>query len=178
MLSVSVLIIYTIGIALSKKRLIVTELIFPAMCLMEIAVILSSRGVIIGGTSTVVLVSSQMWVFVMWVTGIVWFKTDYLTSIWRPIVQGGFLFYLIFTRAMIGAISFPQMVFVWCMTIQFFELVHYKELLSMSQLFLKSEVAKKQAHSTKKVFYEVPDGILITQHQTPSNVMFHNHKFI
>ena len=44
----------------------------------------------------------------------------------------------------------------------------------MAELFLKSEVAKKNEQSTKRAFYEIPDGILISQEGKLSNVRFFN----
>ena len=73
-----------------------------------------------------------------------------------------FFFYLNYTRASLGGVSYPQMIYTWILSSILFEIVHYKDILAMSELFLKSEAAKKHLRSTQKVFYEIPDGILIT----------------
>ena len=60
----------------------------------------------------------------------------------------------------------------------FIEGLHYRIMAEQSNLFLKSEVAKKQTLSMKKVFFEIPDGVLITKYNKSNKVRFHNQKFL
>ena len=119
------------------------------------------------------------WLLILWAAPSFYLVTDYITSMWRPFAIIGTFNFLtfydfqkdqkqVYIKQMFAAIIFGA----------FIEGLHYRIMAEQSNLFLKSELAKKQALSMKKVFFEIPDGVLITKFNKPGQVRFHNQKFL
>ena len=75
------------GLALSRRWLFCTELILPAIVFKWIIISCLFSGNIRGGVSREVRLMSQLWVFIMWSLSVCFLRTDYLTSLWRPILM-------------------------------------------------------------------------------------------
>ena len=118
----------------------------------------------------------------LWLNQIIFFRTDYLTSLWRPIILIGMIVSnqfaggrVIAESHQLGA-SFLQML-TWLLLFIPLEVLHYRQTFEQAKLYMKMEESKTSEQSTKNMIQIIPDAILITDRQKSSKVNFYNDTF-
>ena len=134
-----------ICLALSRRWLFWTELIFPAMVLQWIVIsCIFFIGNFRGAVKTEVRQIKQLWLVIIWGLNLSFLRTDYLTSLWRPVLM--IILFFICGVSTYGKVTTPQIyrVLIFMTTIINIEVPHYRSMSENASLFLKSEVAKRQ----------------------------------
>ena len=97
-----------------------------------------------GAVKTEVRQITQLWLVIIWGLNLSFLRTDYLTSLWRPVLM--IILFFICGVSTYGKVTTPQIyrVLIFMTTIINIEVPHYRSMSENASLFLKSEVAKRQ----------------------------------
>ena len=167
------------GLLLSKRWSFFVELIWGAMFISLFSMTFCERKYFQDASLLKVKMTCIGWLLVLWFISSFYLVTDYITSIWRPFtIIGTFSFLTFYDFKKDQKEYYMKQMFACFLFGAFIEGLHCRLMAEQSNLFLKSEVAKKQALSMKKVLFEIPDGVLITKFNKPSQIRFHNQKFL
>lgn len=122
----------------------------------------------------------QFWITNLWGFQVTFFRTDYKTSLWRPLVLLLSLLVVIFMHeGQFKPTNKELTAFYSYFSVGFLaELIHYQWMSEQVALFLKSEEAKLSELSMKSIFSEISDAILVTSYEKPKQVRFYNQIFI
>lgn len=167
------------GLLLSKRWSFFVELIFGAMFISLFCTMFHERRHFSDSSLIKMKYTCTGWLLILWAVPSFYLVTDYITSMWRPFaIIGAFTFLTFYDFQKDQKQTYIKQMFAALFFGAFIERLNYRIMAEQSNLFLKSEVAKKHALSIKKVFFEIPDGVLITKYNKSNKVRFHNQKFL
>jgi hypothetical protein len=110
----------------------------------------------------------------IWGVRPIFFRTDYLTSIWKLPVMFGLFVISVYSLIGLTCTLLVESIFWSVGFIVAIELYGYQALAEQASLFLKSEVALRNSSATNKALYEIPVSIVITKIKKPNAVRFSN----
>ena len=174
--------ITAIGVLSFRRWKWAIEVIYPVLMVLEMALIFGyhTRDLIDAETMSRTKLGKQSWIMVLWGIQVCFFRTDYKTSLYRPLVLSLALFIIISVHDGIFKATSKEIsqLSSYIMFGIVMELVHYRWMSEQVALFLKCEQSKLSENSIKSIFSEIPDAILVTSYSQPKQVSFYNKKFI
>ena len=72
-------------------------------------------------------------------------------------------------------VNFIQMILSSFFLVLVFELIYWRFMLEKALLFLKTEVSERQEKRMRKILFDLPESVLITDRRS-ENILFQNEK--